>query len=291
MKIEVYTNANHFFDEYKEVLLSEEARHQLLLANLLHYKEASTTTKDNIFGVVRDKKTIHLLFLNAYPYNLQIFTFSKAVKSFTLLVEYIKCNDITIQGVSGPLQDVKNFIHAYILQEPSAEFKQYLGMDIMRLEKVIVQKKRNLTCQLAKKEHSDVILEYMIGFHKDCFKEAPDGVKIKQTVIDAIQSKRQYILLDEANHIVSIAMLTKRKLLRGVCISGVYTPDNYRYKGYSTYLMSTLCTMLLKKGYEYVTLFVDKSNPISNRVYEKVGFQIIQNNYDFRLKKEMQENE
>lgn len=291
MKIEIYTNARLFFEEFEELLLSEEARHQLLLANLLHYKDTSTISKDNIFGVVRDKKTIHLLFLNAYPYNLQVFTFSKVLKSFALLVDYLIANEITIQGVSGPLQDVENFIQAYNKKAPLLVFKQYLGMDIMRLEKVIVQRKRTLAFQLAKKEHSDVILEYMIGFHKDCFKEAPDEAKIKQAVLEAIHSKRQYILIDEENHIVSIAMLTKRKLVRGVCISGVYTPDIYRYKGYSTYLMSNLCTMLLKKGYEYVTLFVDKSNPISNRVYEKVGFQIIQNNYDYRLKKEKQENE
>lgn len=284
MKLEIYKSTQMFLEDYQDRLLREEARHQLLLANLLHYQDASTLTKDNVFGVVKDKKTIHLIFLNAYPYNLQLHAFTDAVQSYDILVDYLLSNHIVIQGVNGPDKDVENFIKAYGLKNQAKEFRHYLGMDIMMLEKVIGQRKKNLSLQLAKKEHLDTLFDYMLGFHKDCFQEAADQAKIRQTVSDAIHTKRQYILLDEDNHIVSIAMLAKRKLIRGVCISGVYTPDKYRYKGYSTYLMSHLCTLLLRKGYEYVTLFVDKSNPISNRVYEKVGFKIIQNNYDYRLK-------
>lgn len=30
-------------------------------------------------------------------------------------------------------------------------------------------------------------------------------------------------------------------------------------------------------------MFVDKKNPISNRVYEKIGFKVMENCYDYRL--------
>lgn len=36
-------------------------------------------------------------------------------------------------------------------------------------------------------------------------------------------------------------------------------------------------------GKSYVTLFVDKKNPISNRVYRKIGFDVLEDAGDYRV--------
>lgn len=42
----------------------------------------------------------------------------------------------------------------------------------------------------------------------------------------------------------------------------------------------------MTNGYSYATLYVDKTNPISNRVYRKVGFEIVEEAYDYHFTEE-----
>lgn len=46
---------------------------------------------------------------------------------------------------------------------------------------------------------------------------------------------------------------------------------------------AAFCRDLLASGKAYVTLFVDKKNPISNRVYRKIGFDVLEDASDYRL--------
>lgn len=284
MKLVLYQTAQEFLDDYEAILLEEEAKHQLLIGNLYHFKEQAALSKDNIFGVVVDKKKIHLFFVNAFPYNIQVYSPTKSKNAFNLLAKHILSDHILYTGVNGSFEDTNLFITAMEQENPKISFFQHLAMDIMVSDSACKRYKRDLTFQLGKQEDMQIIWEYMIGFHQDCFLEPADREKIKTIVEDTIKAKRQYILKNSNNEILTIAMVSKRRLVNGACISGVYTPPKYRSLGYSTFLMQELTNLLFKKGHKFVTLFVDKSNPVSNKVYEKVGYKIIQNNYDYRKK-------
>lgn len=54
-------------------------------------------------------------------------------------------------------------------------------------------------------------------------------------------------------------------------INSVYTPVKHRSKGYATDLMTQLSTKLIA-DYLVPVLYTDEANPISNRVYRKVGY-------------------
>ncbi|RUP48735.1 hypothetical protein BC936DRAFT_144089 [Jimgerdemannia flammicorona] len=62
---------------------------------------------------------------------------------------------------------------------------------------------------------------------------------------------------------------------KGITINMVYTPPEHRGKGYSSITMATLSSLLLAEGYEYVSLFANVKNLISNRVYQKVGYVVL----------------
>lgn len=61
----------------------------------------------------------------------------------------------------------------------------------------------------------------------------------------------------------------------------VFVGDN-NGKGYAKAMMYLITKELIKEV-KYLTLFVDKANPISNKVYKDVGFNILTNNYDYRI--------
>ena len=63
-----------------------------------------------------------------------------------------------------------------------------------------------------------------------------------------------------------------RPLLGGWTISAVYTPPDLRGRGYAGAAVHGLSAKLLAEGASYVALFTDLANPISNRLYARIGF-------------------
>jgi predicted GNAT family acetyltransferase len=59
---------------------------------------------------------------------------------------------------------------------------------------------------------------------------------------------------------------------RGVRINYVYTPPEFRRRGYASAAVSTLTKKLLDGGRKFVFLFTDLSNPTSNKIYQQMGY-------------------
>jgi len=58
----------------------------------------------------------------------------------------------------------------------------------------------------------------------------------------------------------------------GIRLNHVYTPPALRGRGYASALVASLSRHLLDEGRAFVFLHTDLSNPISNRVYERIGY-------------------
>lgn len=59
----------------------------------------------------------------------------------------------------------------------------------------------------------------------------------------------------------------------GIRINPVYTPPEHRQQGYASSCVAALSQTLLDKGNKYCFLFTDLANPISNSIYQKIGYQ------------------
>ena len=87
-----------------------------------------------------------------------------------------------------------------------------------------------------------------------------------------LRAGRQFVWENGAGVPVSMAEYG-RDLPHGMAVAAVYTPPEERGRGYATALVTALCRRVLAMGKAYVCLFVDDRNPISNHVYEKIGFR------------------
>lgn len=59
----------------------------------------------------------------------------------------------------------------------------------------------------------------------------------------------------------------------GIGIGPVYTPPQARRRGYATALVARQSAWLLEQGREFCFLFTDMSNPTSNSIYRKIGYE------------------
>lgn len=69
----------------------------------------------------------------------------------------------------------------------------------------------------------------------------------------------------------------------GVRIGPVYTPPEYRRRGYGGALTAALSRRLLGEGKRYCFLYTDLANPTSNAIYERIGYRRVCESAEFRF--------
>jgi len=86
----------------------------------------------------------------------------------------------------------------------------------------------------------------------------------------SIRLKRTFFWVVD-DEVVSITIAV-RPQIKGICISGVYTPPQFRRRGYARALVSEVSKEMLIRGYALTNLFTDLSNPTSNKIYQEIGY-------------------
>jgi uncharacterized protein len=59
----------------------------------------------------------------------------------------------------------------------------------------------------------------------------------------------------------------------GIRVGPVYTPPEFRGRGYASACVAALSASLLAQGYRFCCLYTDLANPTSNRIYQRIGYE------------------
>lgn len=87
-----------------------------------------------------------------------------------------------------------------------------------------------------------------------------------------ITEKKKIFFWSNGMRLVAMAART-RETPTGSNISYVYTPREERGKGYAQAVTAYACEHAFREGKKKVFLYTDLANPISNHLYEKLGFR------------------
>lgn len=69
----------------------------------------------------------------------------------------------------------------------------------------------------------------------------------------------------------------------GCTVTGVYTPPDLRGRGYASACVAGLSQVILNSGKQFCTLFTNLANPISNSIYQKIGYQPVCDFTEYRF--------
>lgn len=122
----------------------------------------------------------------------------------------------------------------------------------------------------------------------DWIHEFAESVEENMSREDAAQKARENIVsaslyVWEDGRPVSMAKKT-RPTRNGIVLSLVYTPILHRNKGYASSCVASLSRLLLDEGYKFCSLYTDLSNPTSNSIYTKIGYNPVQDSILYRFK-------
>ncbi len=123
-------------------------------------------------------------------------------------------------------------------------------------------------------QHTALIGRWLRAFEVDCFGTTSRTDEQYTTAAGKRIEEGAWYFWEDGGKPVSMALRT-RPTQHGISVSGVYTPPEFRRRGYASACVAALSQYLLDEGYQFCSLFTDLANPTSNRIYMQIGYRPI----------------
>lgn len=283
MIVKVYVDADSYLLDYEVVLLEQETISQLVLYDAYRSRQ-NPDEYAGLFGVVLDEDLTLLHFSNLPPRNLSIYIQDNSINirmAAMLLADYMVENQILPEGLNAKYEVCEAFIEQFS-KKINCTFAERMALDIMEIRELIDIKPTEGITRLAIPNEVKLITEWMIQYQIEALAKEIDYESALVSTSKLINYNRLYVFENSLQIVVSMAATT-RQLANGIAISYVFTPEEYRGMGYGATNIYNISRKYLEEGNKFCTLFVDKKNMLSKRAYEKVGYSIIDDMYEYKL--------
>lgn len=283
MKVKVYENAETYLLDNETALLEHEAVSQLVLYNAYQSRQSLGNDK-GLFGIVIDEDQTVLHFSNMPSQCMAIYVQDGSkdiLEAARDLANFIADNQVKLEGINAINEVCEAFMEEYS-KKVNCTFAERMATDIMEVRQLNEIKPAEGRTRLAIPHESKLLTDFMIQFQIEAMAKEINYESALVKVTRLINNNRLYVYEDNEANIVSMAAAT-RYLVHGVAINYVYTPEEYRGMGYAAANIYNISKKYLDEGYDFCTLFVDKKNMLSKRAYEKVGYYILSEMYEYKL--------
>lgn len=271
MEFKKYDDPNEFIKENEKFILEKEWLNNLMAGN---YKDAAVEglNENWLLARVTEGEQTELIMLLRKPWRLLMYspTNNKSEELYRFAAEEIYKIDPTLEGVNTEKEISQIFAKEFCKvagKTPKVRFE----MRILVLDKI---KETTLIDDVifrkATMEDKETLLKYRRMFSEEALHETVSDEELEKKF--QRHFSMGYYLLEKDGKIVATAS-SNRHLTKGKSIGNVYTPKEERGKGYAYNLVYRISKEFLDSGLEYCVLFTDDSNPISNHVYEKIGYE------------------
>ena len=269
MNFKKYNNIKEFTDENLELILEKEWLNNLMVGNCLEGLEKGMN--EWLLANVSVDNKIELIILYRKPWNLLLYSPTNNLNEdlYKFVAEKIYEIDKNVAGVLAE-KEIANLFAKNYARISNKEMKLDFPMRILLLKEMSkANLLDNVIFRSAKREEAEILKQYMKEFHLEALGVEWDT----QTIEEHLEKyfEKGFYVLEVDGKIVSQAVIA-RSLTKGCAISEVYTPKEFRGKGYAYNLIYRFSKKCLEDGAEYCVLYTDDQNPISNHVYEKVGY-------------------
>jgi len=285
MEAKFYEKIDEFYDIAYPFLMRYEAENNLplkFLISLNQNKEQYGEEAPLLFSL-KDSKTIKIIALRTPPHDL-IIAYNDNMEDIDILVDELYDQKKKIPGVLSFKEAADTFAKLW-------SKKNSLRCNLIRRERVfkLIEVSEeyigNMGFSVASKTHQTLVLKWAREMIKEALADAPEGIvdhTIKNITKEFEENEYRFYLL--FNNGVPVSMARKGgKTPNGNFLNFVYTPPSLRRKGYATECVAKLSKLILEEGNKYCFLFTDLSNPISNSIYQKIGYRPVIDEHHYKF--------
>ncbi|MGM7701442.1 GNAT family N-acetyltransferase [Pseudalkalibacillus sp. Hm43] len=286
MEAITFTSARKYAEYAHHDLYKQEALNNLPIGILnrcvKQEQEGTQTDPPPYFLTIQNGHEPVLYLLMTPPYKMGVFgdPLNPKIKSAVeYAIDYLLTEGVPLPGVIGEKSISKLFATIWA-EKTGKSYKMAMDQRIYKLTKVKEDIQRSGKLRLATFNDLDVIKEWGYQFSfvtENPFTKEQAEEKARQFIQE--QSVYLWLVNDEPVSMARKARGTKN----GVSVNFVYTPPEHQRKGYATACVTELSDRLLNEGYSFCTLYTDLSNPTSNSIYQKIGYNPIGDSVVFQF--------
>ena len=249
--IKVYNNGESFINDNDSFLSENKYMTSLFYVD---GKLLNDVDKKN-FAVKAFNESKVLLGIKVEPYNLLLYGDMECLSE---LLVYLADNEYEFNGIMCNMT-----LGDELIRITNSKYNLSIGMDFMEAKTYT----EDSSCLVLVPTSDDLedIYSMSIDFFRDC--GLPD-VPSKDKILNMISSFR---IIKENNEAIAMAAYTK-DLEDSFRITHVYTKPSKRGKGYAKMIVNHIKNEILDMD-KIATLNVDINNPISNHIYQSLGFK------------------
>lgn len=280
MRVSRFSSPTNFLDKAAPYLEAQESLNGLMLGLVFRLSQSARRRRNRPYlAVVEDAGVLVATAVMTPPRKIILYShLPNCYAALQALWADLQDSRWTVPGVLGPANVADTW--AELWQEGNGRSPQ-IGMrqrvyELRRVKPLSLTKGQ---LRLAEADDFEQVVAWIQAFHHDAQIQA-DLESAELLARQKMHNGDLFLWQNEAGEPVTMAAKV-RPTRHGVSISLVYTPDELRSQGCATACVATLSQQLLDEGYQFCTLFTDLSNPVSNHIYEKIGYTAVADFHEY----------
>ncbi|ASN03995.1 GNAT family N-acetyltransferase [Virgibacillus necropolis] len=269
MNIHFEKDPEKYLKLVESLLLEKEACNNLMLGILSRIVAGHSLYEGALLGYVEKNGVAIFPFMQTPPNNWIFPDLEVTSEDVTKEVAaFLWDKQIEVPGILGPDFLVKPFVEEW---EKWNKVTSTIHMKqlIYQLDKVNPIPSTAGELVVADNKYHQLITEWLLQFGQEA-NEVISREDADHLAIQFLNDRSTFLWLVDGK---PVSMVNRsRKTKNGATVNAVYTPDNYKRRGYATSSVAALTSKLLSEGAQFCSLYTDADYPTSNRVYKKIGY-------------------
>lgn len=269
MKVHRYRHIEDVPAGVLEFLAQDDMRNNVPYGIFKMIRENPRLIPDYELVVVTEGASIQLYAHHTPPY-VPYLSLGRAEAVAALAKEW-RDSGRALPGLMGPQEVTDVFLEHWPELKNQISFAERQGF--YRLDQVTLPSPTGAVFEPARLSDLDLYVSWLRAFCQELNEPYPGDENAMLQQMGRIKEGELYCL--SVNGQPVSMTVAGRKLLHGRCISFVYTPPEMRSRGYAGELVGRVSQKLLDDGYQYCCLFTQLDNPVSNKVYQRLGYRLV----------------
>ncbi|WP_271853595.1 GNAT family N-acetyltransferase [Planococcus maritimus] len=263
-----YQEIGIYMEKARPLLEKREDLYSLFLGVLGQIEQGRYKTF--FLGLAEDGQGVAALALITPPHPLQLIVLREAPGVELVAAAEFRRAEITVSGVIGDKVTASKFAAAWGGTADVAMDQGLYRIDAVQRKLA----KSPGSWRVANRLDVPLLVEWYQLFSEETDIGNPSLEESEEKIADFILRKEVFLWEDEG-HVVS-CMKKARPSKHGITVSFVFTPKEWRKKGYARTLVAEVTEELLNE-YDFAMLYTDLSNGTSNKIYKEIGYEQIAN--------------
>jgi len=266
MELEEHGDAPAFLTAAAPVLAADEPRHNLMYGVLSTLVDVPDAYAEARLWTVREAGVVAAAVMTP-PFNLLV---AQPLHDDALpfLARTLRERDVAVPGVTGALPEVDAFADAW---DGPRRLRMSQGVYAARS----AREPSGVSGSARKAEARDreLMVDWLQAFQDEALYEQGPRHESERIVDRRLTATTAgFVLWEDDGRPVSLCGFAGRTP-HGIRIGPVYTPPEFRGRGYGSAVTAYVTKQQLDGGRDYCFLYTDLANPTSNKIYVNIGYE------------------